>query len=179
MSDGGRLQLDVVTPRGVALSARVDEVIAPSVAGEFGVLPGHVPLLAALDTGLLRYREGNEVTEVAVGGGFVEIAHDAALLLTDRFITKDKVDVLAVRERLAEVDQKLERWEGDGRDPVRLELIAEEQWLVAQLDLIGDHSAAKVLEPSRGIDFAAVMPEREAPEAAAGTGAADEGHGEA
>ena len=49
MSD--TIRLEIVTPRGRALLASVDEVTAPSVEGEFGVLPGHLPLLAALRTG--------------------------------------------------------------------------------------------------------------------------------
>jgi F-type H+-transporting ATPase subunit epsilon len=45
--------LEIVTPTGVALRKQVTDVTAPSVAGEFGVLPGHLPLLAALRTGLV------------------------------------------------------------------------------------------------------------------------------
>ena len=33
--------LEIVTPSGIALRERVMELTAPSVAGEFGVLPGH------------------------------------------------------------------------------------------------------------------------------------------
>ncbi len=53
-----KIQLEIVTPRGRALTASVDEVTAPSVNGEFGVLPGHLPLLAALRTGIVSYRQG-------------------------------------------------------------------------------------------------------------------------
>ncbi len=50
--------LEIVTPTGVALRERVTDVTAPSVAGEFGVLPGHLPLLAALRTGLVTWWRG-------------------------------------------------------------------------------------------------------------------------
>ncbi|MBW2375487.1 MAG: ATP synthase F1 subunit epsilon, partial [Deltaproteobacteria bacterium] len=52
MANSEHLQLDVVTPSGSVLSAQVDSVQAPSVEGEFGVLPNHLPLLAALKCGL-------------------------------------------------------------------------------------------------------------------------------
>ena len=42
------LKLEVVTPGGLAVRAEADQVEAPSVFGEFGVLPGHLPLLAAM-----------------------------------------------------------------------------------------------------------------------------------
>ncbi|HEX7666861.1 MAG TPA: ATP synthase F1 subunit epsilon, partial [Polyangiaceae bacterium] len=38
------IQLEIVTPKGRALKETVDEVRAPSVEGEFGILPGHLPL---------------------------------------------------------------------------------------------------------------------------------------
>ena len=53
MATSEHLQLDVVTPMGSVLSMQVDSVQAPSVEGEFGVLPNHLPLLAALKCGLL------------------------------------------------------------------------------------------------------------------------------
>ena len=65
-----KIQLEIVTPKGRALEASVDEVTAPSVRGEFGVLPGHIPLLAALRAGIVTYRQGSETKRCAVGEGF-------------------------------------------------------------------------------------------------------------
>jgi F-type H+-transporting ATPase subunit epsilon len=158
-----KIQLEVVTPRGVALRAEVDEVIAPSVAGEFGVLPGHLPLLAALKTGLVRYRLEGKLCQVAVGAGFVEINQDTALLLTDRFLPEGEVDVAAVRARLEEVDREIDGWQGELHDPHRLELIEEEQWLAAQLELGGQPPVPTVLEASRAVNYADVMPPTEPP----------------
>ncbi|MBW2459567.1 MAG: ATP synthase F1 subunit epsilon [Deltaproteobacteria bacterium] len=104
MASDGSLTLEVVTPLGVVLSEKVDEVVAPSVEGEFGVLPGHLPMLAALNTGLLHFTKGNHITDVAVGTGFAEVLQDKTLILTDRYATSEDVDVLDVRERLTKVD---------------------------------------------------------------------------
>ena len=86
------IHLEIVTPDGLTLAADVNEVTAPSVDGEFGVLPGHVPLLAALPTGIVTYQLGGEKHAVAVGRGFAEVSADKALLLTDRFIKKEDID---------------------------------------------------------------------------------------
>ncbi len=155
------LQLEIVTPLGLVFSERVDEVVAPSVAGEFGVLPGHLPMLAALDIGLLHYRRGDTVTDVAVGIGFAEVLQDKTVVLTDRFIVKDDIDVLEVRERLQQVDEKLHNWEGELTDPARLRLVEEESWLAIQLELIGDPPVARVLETIRSVDYSNLMPELE------------------
>lgn len=159
MASTGTIELEIVTPEGVKLEERVDEVIAPSVHGEFGVLPGHLPILAALNIGLLHYREGNTLTDVAVGSGFAEVVHDKALILTDRFCLKEDVDVLDVRKRLKGVDAKLEAWDGDLDDPERLGLIEEERWLAAQLELYGDPPVPTVLVMSRSTDYRNIIPE--------------------
>jgi F-type H+-transporting ATPase subunit epsilon len=155
--------LEIVTPKGVALRERVDEMEAPGAAGDFGVLVGHLPMLAALDVGLVRYRIGGKREEVAVGEGFAEVLPDRTLVLTDRFARRDDVDVLAVRERLAEVDRALDRWEGELDDPARLELVEEEQWLAAELELIGDPPVPRVLVGRRLSDYRAVLPPAEPP----------------
>jgi F-type H+-transporting ATPase subunit epsilon len=147
MSDS--ILLEIVTPTGVALRKNVADVAAPSVAGEFGVMPGHVPLLAALRTGIVSYHEGGKEHRHAVAHGFVEVLGDKALVLTERFMNRDDVDVVKVRSRLKEVDAELDRWQGEMTDPKRKLLIEEEQWLATQLDLIGDPPLPIVREDTR------------------------------
>jgi F-type H+-transporting ATPase subunit epsilon len=155
------ITLEVVTPTGVALQEQVSELTAPSVAGEFGVLPGHLPLLAALRTGLLTYHQGGTPHKIAVHHGFVEVAHDKALIITERVARKADVDVVKVRLRLKEVDEKLDHWQGELTDPERVELIEEEQWLAAQLELIGDAPPATVREDTRFLSPHAGPPSEE------------------
>jgi F-type H+-transporting ATPase subunit epsilon len=143
------IKLEIVTPTGVALRETVSEVTAPSVAGEFGVLPGHLPLLAALRTGIVSYKKDGRDAQIAVHHGFAEVSNDVVLLLTERFMKKDDVDVVRVRLRLKEVDQELDHWQGELTDPRRRELIEEEQWLAAQLELIGDPPPPTVREDTR------------------------------
>src|SRR5580700_12275620 len=102
-----KIQLEIVTPRGRALSASVDEVTAPSVDGEFGVMPGHLPLLAALRTGLVTYRVGAETKKCAVGPGFVEAGPDKVAILTDEYIEREQIDPVVVRKELNEVQAKI------------------------------------------------------------------------
>ena len=87
MSD--KIELEIVTPKGRALTASVDEVTAPSVNGEFGVLPGHLPVVAALRTGLVTYRQGSESKKVAVAQGFAEAGQNKLLILAEDFAAID------------------------------------------------------------------------------------------
>jgi F-type H+-transporting ATPase subunit epsilon len=139
-----KIELEIVTPKGRALSATADEVTAPSVSGEFGVMPGHLPLLAAVRTGLVTYRQGGETKKCAVGSGFAEAGSNKLLILTEEYIERDAIDPVQVRKQLTEVQTALEKLSpaADTRDDKvmaeRRVLIEKENWLAAQLELYGD-----------------------------------------
>jgi F-type H+-transporting ATPase subunit epsilon len=152
-----KIQLEIVTPRGRALAAAVDEVTAPSVEGEFGVLPGHLPLLAALRTGIVKYRIGSETKECAVGTGFAEAGPDKLVILTNEYTERAQIDPVLVRKELGEVEQKLARLEAvplvspeaKGAETAATEarverdaLIARQNWLAVELELYGDPTPA-------------------------------------
>jgi len=61
----------------------------------------------------------------------------------------DDGDVVKVRLQLKEVDEELDHWQGELTDPRRIELIEEEQWLAALLELIGDAPPPTVREDTR------------------------------
>jgi len=150
LGQGGRsdrIHLEIVTPKGAALKADVDEVTAPSVDGEFGVLPGHLPLLAALHTGIVTYRTGSEHKKCAVGRGFAEAGPTKMVILTDRYIEREGIDPVVVRKELGEIQQKIATAAGEALEPTEQgspldELIREENWLAVQLELYGDAPAA-------------------------------------
>ncbi|MFO0676421.1 MAG: ATP synthase F1 subunit epsilon [Polyangiaceae bacterium] len=140
-----KIHLEIVTPKGRALDTSVDEVTAPSVGGEFGVMPGHVPVLVALRTGIVSYRQGSETTKVAVGTGFAEAGANRLLILTDEFVERSSVDPVLVRKELAEVDAQIPLVDptAPGAEQEELKekrnvLIQRQNWLAAQLELYGD-----------------------------------------
>ena len=141
-----KILLEIVTPKGRALSEIVDEVTAPAKGGEFGVLPGHLPMLASLRTGIVTYRQGSgESKTCAVGSGFVEAGANKVLILTDEYIIRSGVDPVIVRSELADVQSQIAKTEESGKEGASAdvasklaELIAKENWLAAQLELYGD-----------------------------------------
>lgn len=130
------VELEIVTPEGVMLSASVSEFTAPSADGEFGVLPSHRPLLAALKTGIVRFTENGEQRSVAVGPGFVEVIDDRAVLLTQKFTRQEDVDPVRARRDLKNAEEALEKFEGTEGE--QNELIAKSLWAAARLELYGD-----------------------------------------
>ena len=142
-----KIDLEIVTPKGKALSASVDEVTAPSVQGEFGVLPGHLPIVAAIRTGIVTYRQGTESKRVAVGPGFAEAGQNKLLILAEEYAERPQIDPVVVRKELAEIQAKLEKVLAviettPETDSEKKSLIDRENWLAAQLELHGDPPAA-------------------------------------
>ncbi len=89
------LKLSIVTPHGTVIDESVDDVVAPGTEGEFGVLPGHAPFLAAIRAGVVRYQSGGRSHYLAVSTGFAEVAGDHVVLLAR---TAEKVEEID-RER--------------------------------------------------------------------------------
>ena len=73
-------------------------VVAPGVAGELGILPKHSPLLCALTVGELRITKGpDEVDEVFVSGGFMEVQPDMITVLADSAERAHDIDEAAAQ----------------------------------------------------------------------------------
>ena len=131
------LALEVATPLGKELSLRAKSVQVPSVAGEFGVLPGHVPLLAALKPGLLKYEENGKAVAAAVGGGFVEADAGRVRLITEFFARPEDVDVAQAQQDLEAAEQRLKEYKGMLGDAGHAEAQRNLEWALARLELAG------------------------------------------
>lgn len=132
---GTVLKLSVVTPTGAAVSTEVDQVEAPSVRGEFGVLPGHRPLLAALRAGVVRYRSAGKTFAVAVGPGFAEVNAEGMTVLTDRCVEAGDVDQAAARADLEAAQKRLDAFQGDAESAEYAELQRQVEWAGALVEL--------------------------------------------
>src|SRR5262245_55747611 len=113
-----KLQLQVVSADRMVVNETVDEVQIPGAEGYFGVLPGHTPLLAALQVGQLWYRQGQETHYLAIACGFAEVQPDRVTILAQIAERADEIDVARAEaakkraeERLAtrQVDMDAER----------------------------------------------------------------------
>jgi F-type H+-transporting ATPase subunit epsilon len=104
-----KLKLELVTPYQQVLSQEVDEVTAPGVLGEFGVLPGHTPLLTTLKIGELTYRQGPDLFHVAVNWGYVEVENDVVTVLVTTAELADQIDLDRARAALGRAQEALKK----------------------------------------------------------------------
>ena len=86
--------LEIVTPERVVYSGQVTSLQAPGTEGSFGVMAGHMPLLASLDIGVLRFAdEGGEGVQMAVSGGFAEVGRERVTVLAETAESAEEIDV--------------------------------------------------------------------------------------
>ena len=91
------MHLLVVTPDRQVLDAEVEEIYAPGLSGQFGVLPKHVSFVTALVPGEIRY--------MAVSGGVCEVSGDTVTILADTAEPASEIDLdraIAAEKRAAE-----------------------------------------------------------------------------
>jgi F-type H+-transporting ATPase subunit epsilon len=101
------LTLEIVTPEAKVYSDTIDSVVIPTLEGEIGILPGHIPLLTQVEDGELRVIKGTQTLFLAVGGGFAEIDGDKVSVLAERAIAEDSIDEKAVEEALKRAEQAM------------------------------------------------------------------------
>jgi F-type H+-transporting ATPase subunit epsilon len=101
------LTLEIVTPEAKVYSDTIDSVVIPTLEGEVGILPGHIPLLTKVEDGELRVTKGSQTLHLAVGGGFAEIDGDKVSVLAERAITEEQIDEKAVEDAMKRAEQAM------------------------------------------------------------------------
>jgi len=128
------LTLEIVTPDARVYSDTIDTVVIPTVEGEIGILPGHIPLLTQIDHGELRVTKGSTVQFLAVGGGFAQISGDKVSVLAENAIQEEKIDAHAVENAMKRAEEALKG--KDSLEPAEIErLEGVVRFAVAQLGL--------------------------------------------
>lgn len=106
MAESDTLRVEVVSPERVLFSGDARQVITRTVdGGEIAFLPGHAPFLGALVENHTRiYLPGGTVQDLAVHGGFVEVAPDHVTILSDAAELASDIDI----ERARRAEQRAE-----------------------------------------------------------------------
>jgi F-type H+-transporting ATPase subunit epsilon len=101
------LTLEIVTPEARVYADSIDGVVIPTVDGEIGVLPGHIPLLTQVDHGELRVTKGSTTLLLAVSGGFAQISGDKVSVLAESAIQEEKIDEHAAENAMKRAEEEL------------------------------------------------------------------------
>jgi F-type H+-transporting ATPase subunit epsilon len=105
------MHVELVSIEAPIWSGEATAVFGRTTEGELGILPGHTPLLGALEPGypVRIVQEGGEELRVAVHGGFLSVHQDGVSVLAEQAEAAQDIDVARARE-------SLNKYEADG-DP--------------------------------------------------------------
>jgi len=94
------LQCIVVTPERTVCRRQADFVVLTLYDGEYGVAPGHTPMMGRLGYGEMRISDQHGTARYYIEGGFAEVADGVVTVLTNRAISAEKLDEAVIREQL-------------------------------------------------------------------------------
>ncbi len=108
-----KLRLQIITPQKPVLDKEVDFVALPAYEGELGVLPGHIPYIAKLNFGVLRYKTDGKEESFAVMGGFAEIAHNVVSVFAEDAALAEEIDEEEAKQKVAAAKASLTNKDAD------------------------------------------------------------------
>ena len=99
----GKVDFELVSPERLLVSQPVDMVVVPGGEGDFGVLPGHAPLISTVRSGVIEIYEGSAVTDrIFVAGGFAEVTAERCTVLAELAMPVAEIDATRTEQQLRE-----------------------------------------------------------------------------
>jgi F-type H+-transporting ATPase subunit epsilon len=138
------VQFELVTPEQLLVSRDVDMVVVPGTEGNFGVLPGHAPLISTIRPGTIDIYEGNTIAErIFVASGLAEVTPERCTVLADEAMPPEALDRAELEVELQTLDgnmpllrEQIGRAAGPEREQLQAELRQlERQFAIASAKL--------------------------------------------
>jgi F-type H+-transporting ATPase subunit epsilon len=108
------MQVDVVAADRVVWSGQASNIIARTVDGDIGILPGHEPVLAILvPSGVEIYTLDNTREIVAVEGGFISVGQGRVSILSEYARMGAEMSLADAEREFAEAQARLDAGEDD------------------------------------------------------------------
>jgi F-type H+-transporting ATPase subunit epsilon len=102
-------QFDLVSPERMMFSGEVDQVDIPGTEGDFGVLAGHAPLIAAIRPGIMTVFSGGKQEKIVVLGGLAEVSAKGLTVLADIATSVEDLDKAAFARTVADMEAAIAR----------------------------------------------------------------------
>ena len=107
---------ELVSPDKVSFSGEVDQVDVPGVEGDFGVLAGHAPVVAAIRPGILTVTSGDTHQKIIVLGGLAEVSDKGLTVLADVATSMQDLDRAKFADKISDMEAKLAEKDGSELD---------------------------------------------------------------
>lgn len=109
------MQVEVVSNEQHIYSGLVEFAIVPTLNGELGIYPQHMPIMSLVRPGALRLKVPGQAAEVlvAVSGGVLEVQPDKITVLADVAIRSDEMDQARAEEAKKAAEAKVANAQDD------------------------------------------------------------------
>jgi len=98
-----QINFELVSPERLLLSEPVEMVVVPGTEGDFGVLPGHAPLVSTVRPGVIAvFADGKVVQRIFVAGGFAEVTPERCTVLAEQALPVSDIDRVAAESEMAQ-----------------------------------------------------------------------------
>ena len=101
------LTLRVLAPDQSVFDDTADEIILPSTTGLLGVLPGHISMVTAIDSGVLRVLKNGNWNSIALTGGFAEVESNEVTVLVNKAEMGRNIDPVKAEAELEQAKTQL------------------------------------------------------------------------
>ena len=102
------IAFELVLPERRLASGTADMVVVPGGDGDFGVLPGHMPMISTVRPGVIEVYVGNQVQDrYLVAGGFVEVTGERCTVLAEEAVPVGELDRAALEDDLKTLREDL------------------------------------------------------------------------
>jgi F-type H+-transporting ATPase subunit epsilon len=121
------MHVELVSVERALWSGDATAVFARTTEGELGILPGHIPLLGALEPGwVVRINRADEgELRVAVHGGFLSVREDGVSILAEMAELADDIDTSRARTALERAGNDPDATDARNRALARLRAAGE------------------------------------------------------
>lgn len=121
------LHFELVSPEKLLRSGEVYMVVVPGTEGDFGVLPGHAPLVSTIRPGAIQVyaTSMNDSPErIFIDGGFAEVGANGLTILAESATPVGELDVEGAARQLAEARDLLRTANGEAETAIAEKRIA-------------------------------------------------------
>lgn len=110
-----KVEFELVSPEKLLNAQSVDMVVVPGSEGDFGVLPGHAPMISTVRPGVIEVYENDKVIDrVFVAGGFAEVTESRVTVLAEEALPLASIDRVAVEKAIKDLSEDLDDAKTDG-----------------------------------------------------------------
>jgi F-type H+-transporting ATPase subunit epsilon len=116
------IRLELVTLSGAKFAGDVYEVLLPTLDGEIGVLPGHMPLISVATNGVISVRrkstdKDDEMEHYATNGGVVEVSDNVLRVLVDEADASDDINESEVKKAI----EQAQKMKANAKDQISID----------------------------------------------------------